>query len=37
VRKYWKKKWLRDLEKLNESEDYKRGFRRALEMTDELD
>jgi len=37
VRKYWKRKWLRDLEKLNESEDYKKGFRKALEMTDIFD
>ena len=37
VRKYWKRKWLEDLEKLDESEDYKKGFRRALEMTDSLE
>jgi hypothetical protein len=36
VREYWKKKWLEDLEKLDESEDYKKGFRRALEMIDKL-
>ena len=37
VRKDWKRKWLEDLEELNENEDYKRGFRRALEMTDIFD
>lgn len=37
VRKDWKRKWLEDLEKLDESEDYKKGFRRALEMTDIFD
>ena len=37
VRRDWKRKWLEDLENLDESEDYKRGFRRALEMTDSLD
>ena len=37
VRKDWKRKWLEDLERLDESEDYKRGFRKALEMTDVFD
>ena len=36
VRISWKRKWLEDLEKLDESEDYKKGFRKALEMMDRL-